>query len=211
MSKRPISLRFSESMTGFVKFDANVGYESGFRQGRKDDTRCAVALVLEIADLHAFLGDPQAQANATGYVDCPKLGGRCHLERGTVNLLVDLIPRRHRFKDFRYRLVFRTPAGRRLTLAGVKFVDDHGIIHLWRDTTKLFTRIFEGDIARDQEDHAPVVAAGILRLHLVAFLKMLMLARSVPATPAAWIKGMSQFLWYFGGSLWQVYGLGKRP
>jgi len=198
-------------MTGFVTFDANVDYESGFRQGRDDDARCAVVLVLEIVHVDAFLRDPQARANATGYVDCPKLGGRCQVERGTVNLLVDLIPRRHRFKDFRYRLVFRTPAGRQLTLAGVKFVDDDGIIHLWRDTTKLFTRIFEGDVARDEDDQATVVAAGILRLHLVAFMKMLMLARSGPATPTAWIKGMSQFLRYFGGSLWQVYGLGKGP
>jgi cholesterol oxidase len=209
VSRQPISLRFSETMTGFVTLDSSIDYDSGFRQGRDDDNRCAIALVLEIVDVDAFLRDPLARTNAMGYVDCPKLGGRCPVERGTVNLLVDLIPRRHRFKDFRYRLVFRTPTGRRLTLAGVKFVDNDGIIHLWRNTTKLFTRIFEGDVARDQEDHAAVVAAGILHLHLLAFLRMLMLARSAPATPVAWIKGMTQFLWYFGRSLWQVYGLGK--
>lgn len=206
MSAKQISLRVSEQMTGFVSLDGEVNYEAGFRHGRNKDTRCGVSLVLEIADVDAFLSDPDRKAAATGYVDCPGLGGHCAVERGTVNMLVDVVARRHRFKDFRYRLLFRAPAGRLLTLSGVKFVDDDGVIHIWRDTTKLFTKIFDGDVARDDEDQAHTVGAGILRLHLLAFLRMMMSARSGPPTPAAWITGMWRFLGFFLRSLWQVYG-----
>jgi cholesterol oxidase len=206
MSGKRISLSFSEQMTGFVSLDGAVDYQTGFRHGRNDDTPCGVSLVLEVTDVDAFLRDPDAKAVATGYVDCPKLGGRCVVEKGTVNILVDAIRRRHNIKDFRYRLLFRTPAGRLLTLSGVKFVDDDGIIYIWRNTSKLFTKIFEGDVARAEEDRATTLAAGILRLHLLAFLKMMVLARSEPATPAAWITGMWRFLGFFLGSLWQVHG-----
>jgi cholesterol oxidase len=209
VSTKQISLRFNEQMTGFVSFDGAADYEAGFRQGRNKNTRCGVVLVLEIADVDAFLNDPQRRAAATGYVDCPALGGRCAVERGIVNMLVDVVPRRHRFKDFRYRLLFRTPAGRLLTLSGVKFVDDDGIIHIWRDTTKLFTKVFEGDVAKEDEDRAGTLGAGILRLHLLAFLSMMMTACSEPPTPAAWITGMRRFLGFFVGSLWQVYGWGS--
>jgi cholesterol oxidase len=206
VSATRIALRFSEQMTGFVTFDSAIDYETGFRKGRNNAMRCGVSLVLEVTDVDAFLRDPDAKAIATGYVDCPKLGGRCEVEKGTVNILVDVIHHRHKFKDFRYRLLFRTPIGRLLTLSGVKFVDHDGIIYVWRDTTKLFTKIFEGDVARDDEDRATTLASGILRLHFLAFLKMMMLARSNPPTPAAWITGMWRFLSFFVGSLWQVYG-----
>jgi cholesterol oxidase len=209
VSTKPVSLLFSEKMAGFVSFDSTLDYDAGFRRGRLSQTECSVSLVLQIVDVDLFLRDPESRVVVTGYVDCPKLGGRCVVEKGLVNLLVDVVHRRHRFKDFRYRLLFRTPAGAHMTLSGVKFVDDDGIIHLWRDTTKLFTKLFEGDVAMRDEDHATVVAVGILRLSLLSFLKMMLLARSAPPTPAAWIKGMYRFLRYFIGSLWQVYGWGK--
>jgi len=206
VSAKRISLRFSEQMTGFVTLDGAVDYETGFRHGRNDDTRCSVSLVLEVTDVDAFLRDPDAKAIATGYVDCPKLGARCAVENGTVNILIDVVHRRHEFKDFRYHLLFRTTSGRLLTLSGVKFVDDDGVIHIWRDTTTLFTKIFEGDVARGEEDRATTLAAGVLRLHFFAFFKMLVLVRSEPPTTAAWIMGMWRFLSFFLGSLWQVYG-----
>jgi cholesterol oxidase len=209
VSPKQISLRFSEQMTGFVSLDEAADYEAGFRQGRNKNTGCGISLILEIADLDAFLADPDRRATATGYVDCHALGGRCAVERGIVNMLIDVVPRRHKFKDFRYRLLFRAPGGRVLTLSGVKFVDNDGIIHIWRDTTKLFTKIFEGDVAREDEDRSATVGAGILRLHLLAFLRMMMTARSEPPTPAAWITGMWRFLGFFLGSLWQVYGWGS--
>jgi cholesterol oxidase len=209
VSTNTVSLRFSEKMAGSVSFDPTLDYEAGFRRGYLEETACSVSLVLEIADVDLFLRDPESKAVATGYVDCPKLGGRFVVEKGLVNLLVDVVPRRHRFKDFRYRLLFRTPDGAPMTLSGVKFVDDDGIIHLWRDTTKLFTKIFQGDVALRDEDHATVVAVGILHLSVLSFLKMMVLVHSVPSTPAAWISGMSRFLRFFIGSLWQVYGWGK--
>ena len=204
-----VSLLFSEAMTGFVSFKRGLDYETGFREGRAMGIRCGVSLVLKIVDVSAFLRDPQVKAEATGYVDCPHLGGRCVVERGTVNILIDLVHRRHRFKDFRYRLLFRSPNGEQYTLSGVKFVDDDGIIHLWRDTTKLFVTIFEGDVPRSDEDQAKAIGVGILRLHLLAFLKMMLLTRSEPPTAGAWLRGMALFLTYFAKSLWQVYGWGR--
>ena len=206
MSKRPLSLEFSERMTGFVTFGGRIDCETGFQQGRKENTRCDISVAINIDDIDAFVRDPNAEAIATGYVECAKLGGRCVVEKARFNLLVDVIPHRREFKDIRYRLLICTPIGRSLTFSGVKFVDDHGIIHMWRDTTKLFTKIFEGDVSGGDEDEAKIVATGILRLPFVALLKSLVSFHSNPPNLASRLRASWRYLKFFARRLWQVYG-----
>ena len=202
-----LSLEFRERMTGFVTLDDPVDYETSFRQGRKADTRCDVSLTIRIPDMDEFVQDPKARADAEGYVDCPKLGGQLSVEKGHFNLLVDVIPSYQKFKDLRYRLLVRDPNGNHLTFSGVKFVDDTGIIYMWRDTTKLFTKIFWGDVAEGDEDKAKLAAVGILRLKSLELVKTLASVRCRPPGLGSWIRGNWLYFKLFAKRLWQVYGL----
>jgi cholesterol oxidase len=207
VSEKKLSLCFSERMQGFVTLGASTDFDVAYRQGRASQTPCGFSLTIDIDDVDGFVRDPNAQADATGYLDCPALGGHCAVEKATVNLLVDVINRRHNVKDMRYRLHFRTPQGRALTLSGVKYVDNDGIVHVWRDTTKLFTRVFEGDVERGDEETATVVACGILRLGVWDFAKLLASFRSRPPSFSSWLRAATRFGVFFAKGLWQVYGL----
>jgi cholesterol oxidase len=201
-----ISVLFNEEMDGFVAFGRAADYRAGYERGKEDGTRCGCALLITVPDIDVFARDPDAEARAEGQIDCPVLGGACVIEKGTFNLLVDVIPHRLNVKDMRYRLVFRTPSGRRLTLVGVKFVDDDGIFRLWHDTTTLFTRIFEGEVGKADESAATVIASGILRLRPLPFARQLLSFRSNGPTAWSRVVAIFRFVKLFAARLWQVYG-----
>jgi cholesterol oxidase len=201
-----ISVAFDESMNGFVAFGPPLDYQEGFARGKEDETRCGVALTITVPDIAVFTTDPKTEARAEGHVLCPLLGGACVIERGTFNLLVGVIPHRPAIKDMRYRLVFRTPSGRLMTLVGVKFVDDDGIFHMWRDTTTLYTKIFEGEVAPADEHTAVPAATGILRLRPLPFARQLLSFRSNGPTLLSRLVAIFRFVKLFAARLWQVYG-----
>jgi cholesterol oxidase len=201
-----VSVAFDESMNGFVAFGAPLDYKEGYARGKQDETSCGVALTITATDIAVFTTDPKTEARAEGHVLCPLLGGASVIEQGSFNLLVGVIPHRPANKDMRYRLVFRTPSGRLMTLVGVKFVDDDGIFHMWRDTTTLYTRIFEGDVSWEAERTATPVASGILRLTPLSFARQLLTFRSDGATVVSRLVAIFRFVKLFAGRLWQVYG-----
>jgi len=121
-----------------------------------------------------------------------------------------VVPRRPEIKDMRYRLFIRTPSGREMTLVGVKFVDNDGILHLWRDTTTLFTKILEGHVERTADSAAVVFASGILRLTPLEFATQLTSFRSNGRTLASRLRAFVRFVVAFATRLWQVYGLKRR-
>jgi cholesterol oxidase len=201
-----ISVAFDESMNGFVAFGPPLDYREGYARGKEDETRCAVKLTITAPDISIFTADPKTEARAEGQVLCPLLGGASIIEQGSFNLLVGVIPHRPAIKDMRYRLVFRTPSSRLMTLIGVKFVDDDGIFHMWRDTTTLYTKIFEGDVSWEAERTATPVAAGILRLTPLSFARQLLTFRSNGPTLLSRLVAIFRFLKLFAARLWQVYG-----
>ena len=78
--------------------------------------------------------------------------------RARFNLLVAAGgPRR---REMRYRLFAHDRAGRPVTLAGVKDVEDGWFRDTWVDTTTLFTRLYTGGSTRDEEDGATAAGHG---------------------------------------------------
>jgi cholesterol oxidase len=93
-----------------------------------------------------------------------------------------------------------------MTLVGVKFVDDDGIFRMWRDTTTLYTKIWEGEVAPVDERAAVPVASGILRLHPLPFARQLLSFRSNGPTLVSRLVAIFRFVKLFAWRLWQVYG-----
>jgi cholesterol oxidase len=202
----PISLDFSETMAGFVTFDPDVTFWEGYRRGEESLMRCKVALQIRVPDIASFADDPLGRTNASGLVQCAPLGDSCRIETGIFDILIDASPSRHDSKEMRYRLFFRTAGGRELTLCGTKYVRRGAIWNLWRDTTTLFTRIFEGYVLDGQIQALAPIASGVLRLSVPAFTAELISMRASGPGIWAWIVGPATFTWVFARRLWRVYG-----
>jgi cholesterol oxidase len=202
MSQDKVSVWFTEEMKGFITLGPSTDYEAGFNQGQQSGTSCMFHLTIKADDVDIFVNDPNEQATANGYLDCPAFGGQLPAD-GIFNLLVDAGPN---VKNMRYRLFFSTPDQRPLTLSGHKVVQDDGTIHIWRDTTTLFTRIFEGHVQLADEANAKVLACGILHIHPLGFAKLLTTFQSDGPSLTARAAGVEKFAKLFLGTLWTIYG-----
>ena len=201
-SDTAIPFQFTEDMRGYVAF-AETSFEDGYDRGKADGTALMFHLTLKTDDLDRFLSEPAHEAQAIGYVECARLGGRCPVEQGWFNLFVDTAdPDR---KVMTYRLFFRDGGGNKLTLSGHKQVQDKPGYDVWRDTTTLFTNLFAGHIRAGEEPGASLTAAGILHIGVADFAKELTTVRAFAPTLAARTAALERFGRYFLGSLWQAY------
>jgi predicted acylesterase/phospholipase RssA len=195
------SLRFTEEMKGFVFF-GEIDCDRGYREGKRADSALSVHLTIEIDGVNRFVTDPQHEAAVTGYIDCSALGGRLNVEGGVFNLFTDEGDPRD--KRMLYRLFFRDGDNRELTLAGHKDVRDDPSHDLYADTTTLMTQILAGHVSANDGD-LEVVGAGIIRIHLLDFLRQLTTFRTQGGTEAEQISALGRFGTLFLGSLWDVY------
>jgi predicted acylesterase/phospholipase RssA len=193
----PTGLRFKEVMRGHWTVGEPDPAE-GERRDRASGSSLAIRLVISVTDLDAFLEDATREASATGTLDCPALGGRLSIGRGTFNLLVATAGGG---RQFRYHLPFTTRDGVRHVLVGVKEVADDPGFDIWSDTTTLFVRVYRGD-----DESGPLVGAGIAHLRIPDLLReattfRLLHGRDLPSRVVAW----AGFWRYFLGSLWRTY------
>jgi predicted patatin/cPLA2 family phospholipase len=196
------SLRFTEEMKGFVALGES-DFARGYREGRNSHTQLMVRLTIEADNVNRFVVDPKHEASVTGYVDCEALGGRLPVENGSsFNLFTD--EGDPRSKRMLYRLFFRGREGRQ-TLAGHKDVYDDPGSDVYADTTTLYTRVLAGHVSAEQEAGAEVVAAGIIRIHLLDFLRQLTTFRTAGAGTKEQAAALGRFGALFLGSLWDVY------
>jgi hypothetical protein len=185
------ALTWSESMRGRVSFDTD-DYNQGWWQG----TPCSFHIDVRVEDPKRFFEDPEHEATCTGFVDCDGLGGRMAIERGTFNLL----PRAGggRRRELRYRLFASDRAGRPVTLAGYKSVEDGWLRDTWVDTTTLFTRLYAGWVERADEASATPLATGVLHVSLPGFLRLLLGMRGR-------VRDRLRYLVFFTRTLVQTY------
>jgi len=105
-----------------------------------------------------------------------------------------------------YRLFFTDGQGRPLTLSGFKDIKDDPGFDVWRDTTTLFTKIYEGHIVDiGSELQAKVVGAGIIHIHFFDFLKQLTTFRTEGPSITDRAAAMGRFGRLFFGKLFDVY------
>jgi hypothetical protein len=199
------TVRFTEEMKGHISF-GEEDPKRGAREGRENHTRLKVHLTIKVDDLDRLVADAGRDAEAMGWVECDALGGRLLVERGIFNLLIEEEDRE--IKHMLYRLFFRDGVGHLVTLAGFKTMTNRRGLHVWRDTTTLYTRLLRGHVEAGEDPGAEVVASGILRIHPLGFLRQLVTfrvggRRSPPARAAAIVRFDALFL----GHLWEVYGL----
>jgi len=201
------SLEFTEEMKGFAEF-GEKDFRRGLEAGKTSASDLMFHLTIRIDDVDEFVSNPKHQGRADGYVQSSKLGGRCTVENGVFNLFVDAEDSSR--KLMLYRLFFVNDKGEPFTLKGYKDVkDDPGFdpLEIWKDTTTLYTRILRGHVNEANEETAETVAAGMIFIQKLDFIKQLTTFKTAGPTPAHRAAAVAKFGKLFLGSLWDVYGV----
>lgn len=193
-------LQFTEEMKGYVTLGER-DYQPGLQSSNR--SYLMVHLTIKIEDVEKFIADPQHNAAVEGYIACEALGGKRSVESGRFNLFVDRGDPTH--KTMLYRLYFKDSAGHPLTLSGFKDVNDDPGFDVWSDTSTLYTRLWQGHITADDQTQTEIVGAGIIKIHLLDFLKQLTTFRTQGATNQARAAALARFGIFFLGKLWDVY------
>jgi predicted acylesterase/phospholipase RssA len=196
------SLQFTEEMKGFLTW-GEADYDKGFRLGKAHGTDAMVHLTIKMDDVNKFIRDPQHVASATGYFKGEIFGGQRPVSDGAFNLFVDDGEPDH--KAMFYRLFFTDEKGNPLTLLGFKDVHGGDSSDVWTDTTTLFTRILKGHVGPEADGGASVLAAGIIRIHFLDFLKELTTFRAEGPDFVARARATQRFGSLFLSKLWDVY------
>lgn len=192
----PKAVRFTEEMKGFYT-PGSPAFDAGFHTGEADGHSLMFHLTIGTDDVPAFLADPLHACPAVGYVKCPSLGaGELQVERGIFNLFAPgIAPGR---MTMRYRLWFRGDDGAPHTLRGFKDVGNDPGFDMWKDTTTLYTTLYEGHVEPADDDTAPEEGRGILRLTPGMFAHQLSTFRGKP-------KPLARFCGMFAGTLIKEY------
>ena len=198
----PTRVHFTEEMKGYVTFE-ETDYDSGFRRGKEAGNFLMFHLTITVDNVERFLADPQHEASAVGYVQCPALGEDMPVDKGVFNLFVDHEGRLD--KRMIYRLYLNHEKEGPLTLSGFKVIKDDPGYDIWSDTTTLFTHLLRGHVG-PEEDASEVLASGIIHIYHRDFLKQLTTIRVEGPTLAEGNKARLQFGQAFFGPLWDVYG-----
>lgn len=194
----PIGITFKETMAGAFALGP-TDPEAGAEAGRRAGSRLAMHASVTIPDLDGFIADPKHLGKLKGSIDFAPLGEGIPAKSGVFNLFSP--SRRSGLKYMVYELSFEH-GGKPHYLAGKKHVRQDPGFDLWTDTTTLFTRLHAG-----RSEKAPVVGAGILRLDMGDFLKLMSTikvtgTRSAKDSAAA----VARFGSFFMGELWETYG-----
>lgn len=196
------TLSFTEEMKGFITPGA-ADYAVGYDAGKAAGTAAMFHLTIDVEGVHRFSADPDHSAVANGYFECEALGGRMEVSRGDFNLFIDGDSPDQTW--MLYRLFFESAEGKQMTLSGYKDVRDAPGFDMWADTTTLYTTIYEGHVEKAEEDSAPVLAQGILKIQMLDFLHQMTTFRVTGPTVGDRVSAMSSFGELFLGKLWNVY------
>lgn len=203
-----VGLSFGEVMRGFAT-PGETAFDAGYRRGETDGGTLRLDLTIATDDVARFVTHPQHEAAVAGTVTADWLGGRRPIRAGSFNLLTDTEdPAR---KLMTYRLVFDRPDGGLVTLVGFKDVRSGEEHDAWTDTTTLFTRVLRGAVGKEEDDRAEVLAAGIVRIHLLDFMAELATFRVRGSTLSARLDALTRFGTLFLGKLWDVYAARILP
>jgi predicted acylesterase/phospholipase RssA len=203
MQDNVLGLTFRETMAGGFSLGA-ADPQAGQAAGKKAGTVLSMHANVEIRDLKRFIADPDHLGELTGTIDYAPFGQGIPAKSGVFNLFSPTGDPKLRLMV--YELGFEVQ-GKDYYLAGQKDVKTDSVLELWKETTTLYTTLYQG-----KDKSGPVAGAGILSL---GFLDLLKLAETMTvtdaATPAQSAEGLLEFGRFFMGELWDTYVLKKAP
>ena len=168
--------------------------------GARSSDQLAMHAIVQIADIDAFIADPQHHAELRGDIDFAPIGQNMIADRGVFGLFSPSGDPALTYMV--YELGF-AQGHQRWYLAGKKHVKLGSPLRLWGETTTLFTTLHKG-----ADTSAPVAGAGVLSLGVVDLLKLL---GTLEATDSAGFlesaSAKAKFFGFFSQELTRTYVL----
>ncbi len=198
----PIGVEFTETMTGFFSDAVKDDFKTGFVQGKKDGSPFEFTLTIVVDDVDRMIAEPDHSAVMTGIVKAPVLSGETlQVPDGKFYLFVD-----EKERAMTRRMIYKMPVvaedGRRYFFEGFKVVHHDKHLDMWPDTSTLYITVYDGE-----DDQAPVVGKGILKIPPTYFMKQLTTMRAVNApNEIEGLKALARFGNFFAGVLNEIYG-----
>lgn len=197
MKASALGLTFRETMTGgFTLGETNP--QAGARKGKIGGTFLSMHATINICNLHRFIASPDHTATMTGHIDFVLFRDNIPAKSGVFKLFLTGQDPKHKWMI--YELTFEHN-GQNYYLAGKKDVHDGIGINLWRDTTTLYTQLHQGT-----DKTGPVVGAGILKLSLPQFMRLLPTIHATNTKSFAdTVRALLAFVRFFLSELWDSY------
>jgi len=195
MGATAIGITFNEMMSGGVAMA-----ETDPVRGHANPQAAVLQMfnTITIDDVDRFIAEPNHAGSIQGHINWAPFGANITAPTGVFNLFSPTGD--PTLKLMVYELAIEH-AGKPYYLAGHKNVKAHPIIDMWKDTTTLYTQLFEG---RDKS--GPVAAAGIVSLSPIELLKMTSTFRALHAPSLeAGAAAVAKFGRFFLGELWDTY------
>ncbi len=205
---RPVGLKFTERMAGYIGTQVATDYREAAREGEKLGATFELTLTVIADDLDHFLRDHRTAAKVLGTAVAPALSAHpITVTEGTFRLGVPM-PEQVNTSQMLYRLLLTTEEGKRYLLRGFKLLRDDPGLDPWTDTTTLFIDVHDGG-----NDLAPLVGKGILRMCLPDFLVQMQTLEATNAKSLFQARSSElRFHAHFARTLMKVYGgLVSRP
>ncbi len=205
--EEPVGVRFTERMAGYFSPEVKDDYQRGFDRGQQHGGAFAFLLTIEADDVHAMLQSPEHAGVAIGTVSAPALSpDPLGIQQGDFRLFVDA--GHSGTRQMIYRLQLRSEAGRHFFMSGFKTIRNDPGFDLWSDTTTLYISVYDG-----QDDAAPLLGKGILRINPLDFARQLSTMQGSGGSNAEQrLAGLLRFGEFFAGTLFHTYaGLAVGP
>jgi hypothetical protein len=175
----------------------------GFALGQTDpaaglaagaSTPMTLKLKVDAPDIQRFVTDATHTAKISGTVQFEGFGSRALPVKGSLKLMPDgggkLL--------MQYTLDFQRD-GKDCSIVGKKL--EQSGLHVWKDTTTLFTELHDG-----KGGQGPVAGAGVLHLNIGDVAKMGLTFKALHADGVGQTLGaIERFGRFFVGSLWERY------
>lgn len=190
-------ISFSEVMAGGFSLGISDPLE-GARQGQAKGDALAMHASIRIEDMEKFIRDPAHLGSISGSIDFTPFGEGIPATKGVFNLFSPTDQPNLKFMV--YELGF-SHQGKDYYLAGKKEVRDEPGLDLWPDTTRLFTKLYEGN-----NTEGKIIGAGVLSLGVTDLMRMVSTFRVLHSSSALDdAKTLARFGEFFMGALWESY------
>ncbi|TDW96753.1 GMC family oxidoreductase N-terminal domain-containing protein [Dinghuibacter silviterrae] len=196
----PVAVQFTETMKGFVSTGEKTDFQAGYDKGKADGSACLFTLTVRTGDISKMAADPAHPGTMSGTLTAPALSDQPMTISGGVFNLFEADPDPAHLK-MKYQMQLHTHEGRTFFFYGYKEVDDDQGLRLWKDTTVLYSTIYDGTDAG-----APVLAKGILKIAPVDFALQMTTMEVVHASSLGEkARAMTAFSRFFAGKLADIY------
>ena len=188
-------MMFSEVMSGGFALN-ETDPEAGAKTGKGQPLTMHGTITID--DLDAFIADPKHLGRLDVRMDWAPFGTDIPAPGGVFNLFSPTGNPKLKLMIYEWGV---THDNKSYYFAGQKDVQVHPLFDVWKDTTTLYTTLYEG-----VDKTGKVVGAGVLELTPGELMKMVATFTALNAgTVAESLKATTAFGSFFLGELWDTY------